>query len=1241
MITGVILARNEEHNIINCVTALRPHVSEIILIDMESEDCTVKLAVPQVDRVLTHELVPNFDAARNIAIPKARFDWLWFVDADERISVRTGRLVNKLVRERGHLFEAISIPFKSYFCGQWMQHCGWWPGYTMPRVLKRGHFHFAERVHGGVEMHGHQIRLPPDPELGIEHFSYQSIKHYIKKFNRYTTIEAEQLAANGARWNWREATRQMVRDLWWYYEHNPGYLDGERGWVLAWLSGQYRWLSQAKLLDLASPAKSALDAPSVPTSLDDLLTIMHSELMTLRTAKPTLPLGIVWRSPIWDPSGYADEGRTFIKALANGARELALEEIHWSDKTCTLPSSEAALLAALTRVKRPQFTATITNCIPTLCQPDPYASLNILRTTFETDRIPINWRPHLDKFDEIWVISRHNAAAFRRSWVPPEKIRIVPSCLDTELYSPLGTKLKLPGSLSERFVYLSVLDWQYRKGWDVLLRAYAQEFNADDGVGLLLKVSSSYGYPMDIIRLQAEQILSELNQSLVHRPDIVLWDETLNGGQMPALYRSVDAFALASRGEGWGRPYMEAMACGLPVIGTIGSGNNDFMSDENSLLIPTTLVDVPEHAICEIPIYHGHRWYEPNIAELRRGLRLIFSDRKHSQRIARRAARDVRKNFGLDAGRLAIEAALSAAENRFRKEELPPLSHAQLRVKLEGEFYAAHSFSNINEQLAMQFLARPEVALSLSRVEHNPTYDQQSYYLHRLRPFFDRRFDQGPEVIIRHAFPPNWERPNIGRWVHVQPWEYGHLPVDWIRPLRDEVDEVWVPSQYVRQVYERSGIPSHKIQVIPWGIDPKVFNPQAPPLILPTNKSFAFLFVGGVIARKGADIAIQAYLEEFGPDEDVCLVVKDIGRQTFYRDSPCRDQLLQAIQDSNRPAIVYVDQLLTDGQMASMYTSCNCLVAPYRGEGFGLPILEAMACGLAPIVPSGGPSDDFVTEQTGFIVPSRVVECQHSWPLCGAPTEFQVNIADVRRAMRLAFNDRTTLSQKGRLAGEHVRQHFTWAQSVEKMTQRLCTLVDKNDSTEVLSTNTEALSTALVQPPTLCVLVTTNNNEMTLGNCLAHIAPFVDQLIVVDDGSEDHSVAIAREYGAEIYCRGSLEDSVDARNAALTMVTSDWLLLLDATETLAETSIKHIKRCMVKSPPEVLALSLQIAKGITYANGKQRPPELRVFRRISDLAFEIHCNGEVLPAVLRNQFQVLQMPIVLNRQIISEPITTA
>jgi glycosyltransferase involved in cell wall biosynthesis len=1195
MFTGVVLARNEAANIVECLTALKTHVEELILIDMESSDGTVELARPLVDQVLTHPLVPNFDAARNDAIPAAKYDWLWFVDADERVSPQVGQVVRQLVAEQGDKFEAILIPFKSYFCGQWMRYCGWWPGYTMPRVLKRGHFRFSERLHGGVELQGRQIRLPPDPDLGIEHYSYRSIEHYLEKLNRYTSTEAAQLASQGAQWDWREALREMIRDLWMYYEYNPGQLDGERGWILSWLSGQYRWLARAKLIDLpGDPERPPPFDGTAPSNLDEVLDLWKRELSALRVRTPRLPLGIVWRSPLFDPSGYADEGRAFVKALASGDRHLRAEEIRWSHKPCVLDESGAALLKTLTRVERPPHIATITDCIPTLVEPDPSAALNILRTTFETDRLPDGWLERLERFDEVWVIAEQNYRTFRRSGVAPERLRVVPSCYDETLYGPAGPRLDLPPELRGKFVFLSVFDWQVRKGWDVLLKAYCQEFAVGEPVGLLLKITRAHGHTLPLVRGQADKVLAEFGQALVHRPDIVLWDQSLAAAEMAALYRSADAFVLPSRGEGWGRPYMEAMACGLPAIGTRYLGSADFMTEENSFLIDASSVSVTDEAAAEIPPYRGHQWYEPDLIGLRQAMRQVLASSEERQARAKRAAGAMRQSFGLRSGRAAIETALAVAEQRLRPAQLPPPTVGQMHVTLEGEFFAAHSFANINEQLALELAQDERIALSLTRVRNQPTFDATVPHAWRLRPYLGR--DIGPpQMTIRHAFPPNWEPVSQGRWVHIQPWEFGHLPTDWLEPLKSRVDECWVPSNYVQNVFVKSGIPAGMVRVIPWGIDPAVFNRQAEPLLLPTRKSFRFLFVGGLIGRKGFDTLLEAYLAEFTPADDVCLVVKDLGSQTFYRYGNFREQLLGALADSSKPSIVYLQQPMTAGQLASLYTACQCLAAPYRAEGFGLPILEAMACGLAPVVPQGGAADDFTSPSTAYLVPSREVETTHDWQLAGPPLELSVSIADVRRAMRLAYEDRDRTRRLGESASKIANEQFTWKRTAALMIDRILEL------TASLPLPPGDLPPPKPVPvpgriPTLAACLVANGAGGELGRVLAQVTPFVDEAVVVVADENERHAAIALEYGAKVVLARETNGR-DSHELAEAAVSAQWVFSVDLADHLADSEVEQIRSLVLRQPPQVTQLLIDLPKSRLVGGNGHADGKLHIRRR--------------------------------------------
>src|SRR5262249_30225313 len=113
---------------------------------------------------------------------------------------------------------------------------------------------------------------------------------------------------------------------------------------------------------------------------------------------------------------------------------------------------------------------------------------------------------------------------------------------------------------------------------------------------------------------------------------------------------------------------------------------------------------------------------------------------------------------------------------------------------------------------------------------------------------------------------------------------------------------------------------------------------------------FAFLFTGGTIHRKGIDILLEAYLRAFSASDDVLLVIKDTGTRSAYTGQNQREAILALAGDRTRPRIVYLDADLPAHELAGVYRAADCLVQPYRGEGFCLPALEAMACGLPVVV---------------------------------------------------------------------------------------------------------------------------------------------------------------------------------------------------------------------------------------------------------------------------------------------------
>src|SRR5204863_5318064 len=119
--------------------------------------------------------------------------------------------------------------------------------------------------------------------------------------------------------------------------------------------------------------------------------------------------------------------------------------------------------------------------------------------------------------------------------------------------------------------------------------------------------------------------------------------------------------------------------------------------------------------------------------------------------------------------------------------------------------------------------------------------------------------------------------------------------------------------------------------------------------------------------RKGVDVLLAAWQRAFAGRDDVQLVIKDFGSDGVYRGAD--RSAVQAMAQAG--ALVHLDADLSDEDIAALYRACDVLVHPYRGEGFAMPVLEAMASGLPVIHTAGGPTDEFCPPQAGWRIRSQ------------------------------------------------------------------------------------------------------------------------------------------------------------------------------------------------------------------------------------------------------------------------------
>lgn len=147
--------------------------------------------------------------------------------------------------------------------------------------------------------------------------------------------------------------------------------------------------------------------------------------------------------------------------------------------------------------------------------------------------------------------------------------------------------------------------------------------------------------PSFTIRNEVEKLNLRKNSAKI----IFAENQILKQYELGVLYKSADCFVLPTRGEGWGMPILEAMACGLPVIATNWSSQRDFMNESNALPLDVEKLVLAE---AKCPYYKGFKWAQPSYEHLRERMRWVFENQIEAEQIGKRAAKDVKENWSWD-----------------------------------------------------------------------------------------------------------------------------------------------------------------------------------------------------------------------------------------------------------------------------------------------------------------------------------------------------------------------------------------------------------------------------------------------------------------------------------------------------------------------------------------------------------------------------------------------------------------
>ena len=227
-------------------------------------------------------------------------------------------------------------------------------------------------------------------------------------------------------------------------------------------------------------------------------------------------------------------------------------------------------------------------------------------------------------------------------------------------------------------------------------------------------------------------------------------------------------------------------------------------------------------------------------------------------------------------------------------------------------------------------------------------------------------YDMSFQIQLPNEWDPNLAKINVGVTAAV---ETDVCNPQWVECC-NKMNLVVVPSEHTKKTLQRSGNLTTPIVVVPESFPDSILDNSVPPYDLPTKTNFNFLLFGQITGdnaftdRKNTFFALKWLTEAFAGDPDVGIVIKtNHGRNTTIDRTACRRMIKKVVSELNTDVPVYLlHGAMTDEEIAGLYKNdtVKALVAPTRGEGYGLPLLEAAASGLPVLATNWSGHKDFL-----------------------------------------------------------------------------------------------------------------------------------------------------------------------------------------------------------------------------------------------------------------------------------------
>lgn len=492
--------------------------------------------------------------------------------------------------------------------------------------------------------------------------------------------------------------------------------------------------------------------------------------------------------------------------------------------------------------------------------------------------------------------------------------------------------------------------------------------------------------------------------------------------ELASLYASADLYVSASRHEGFGMPLIEAMGHGLPVLAynapdtsiaeTIGTGGLLSDTDDPRMLAATiaTLIEEPE---------------------LRAGLRQAGYERVKT--FAPEHLYQILTEVLANLGYMLPQKTQKTIDHTHEPKPL---------IRLEGPFDSSYSLAIVNHQLslALNRLMPGQVALHSSEgpgdFAASPEFLQRHPETHTMV--------QHPQaahanIVMRLMYPPRVTGMNgLHNGLTCYGWEESLLPPEFMHNFSRHLQFATSMSNWVSETLISNGL-TCPVYTTGIGADHILEAEEAPELLPDLGTGMRILHVSSCFPRKGADVLLDAVAAAFtgtNIDQEITLVIKTFPNP--HHDIAATLKQWRK-QHPGAPRVVLINEDLPAGAIRSLYRQCHLLVAPSRGEGFGLPMAEAMLHGLPVVVTGYGGQTDFCRDDTAWLIDYKFARAQTHMALGESVwveperTHLTELLLEFARAFANPDHWNTFIATRTAQAEQLIRTEFSWDAVAQRM----------------------------------------------------------------------------------------------------------------------------------------------------------------------------------------------------------------